>query len=124
MTADVYCLCAGAINSAALLLKSANDKHPNGIANVSGQVGRNYMCHNNTAMLALSINPNDTKFGKTFAINDYYHGSSDFDFPLGHIQMLGKSDPIMFQEEAPSFAPGFSLAVSYTHLTLPTTPYV
>ena len=115
VTAEIYCLCAGAINSAALLLKSANDHHPNGLANSSDQVGRNYMCHNNTAMLALSIKSNPTKFGKTFAINDYYFSSDDFDFPLGHIQMLGKSDPIMFKEEAPGFAPNMSLEYLAEH---------
>ena len=116
VSADIYCLCAGAINSAALLLKSANDKHPNGLANSSDQVGRNYMCHNNTAMLALSIKPNDTKFGKTFAINDFYHSSPDFNFPLGHIQMLGKSDATMFREEAPMIAPNFSLEYIAEHV--------
>ena len=114
-SADTYCLCAGAINSAAILLKSKNDNHPNGLSNGSDQVGRNYMCHNNTAMLALSINPNPTTFGKTFAVNDYYYSSSDFEFPLGHIQMLGKSDPVMFQEEAPSFAPGITLKYLAEH---------
>ena len=108
ITADTYCLCAGAINSAALLLKS-------GIANSSDQVGRNYMCHNNTAMLALSVKPNPTRFGKTFAINDYYFSSKDFDFPLGHIQMLGKSDPVMFKEEAPGFAPNLTLEYLAEH---------
>ena len=108
VTADIYCLCAGAINSAALLLKS-------GIANSSDLVGRNYMCHNNTAMLALSIKPNPTKFGKTFAINDFYFGADDFEFPLGHIQMLGKSDAEMFAGEAPGFAPNFSLEYLAEH---------
>jgi len=114
--ADTYCLCAGAINSAAILLKSANDHHPTGLCNKSDQVGRNYMCHNNTAMIALSTKPNDTKFGKTFAINDYYYGSDDFDYPLGHIQMLGKSDPEMFKEDAPGFAPNFTLEYLANHV--------
>ena len=114
-TAGVYCLCAGAINSAAILLKSKNDKHPNGLANGSDQVGRNYMCHNNTAMLALSVKPNPTIFGKTFAINDYYYSSDDFQYPLGHIQMLGKSDPVMFEEEAPFFTPGITLKYLAEH---------
>jgi choline dehydrogenase-like flavoprotein len=108
-SAAIVVVSAGAINSAALLLRSANDKHPNGLANSSDQVGRNYMAHNNSAMLALSKEPNPTKFGKTFAINDYYFKGDDFDFPMGHIQMLGKSDPVMFKEDAPSFAPGFTL---------------
>ncbi len=115
VSADIVCLCAGAINSAALLLKSVSETHPNGLANSSDLVGRNYMSHNNTAMLALSIKPNPTKFGKTFAINDFYFRSDDFEYPLGHIQMLGKSDPIMFKEDAPSFSPGITLEYMAEH---------
>ena len=115
VTGDVYCLSAGAINSAALMLRSHSDHHPNGLSNSSDLVGRNYMCHNNTAMLALSVKPNNTRFGKTFAINDYYFGSDDFEFPLGHIQMLGKSDPVMFKEEAPGMSPMFTLEYMAEH---------
>ena len=113
--AETICLCAGAINSAALLLKSKNEQYPNGLANSSDLVGRNYMCHNNSAVLALSKTPNHTKFGKTFAVNDYYFGSDDFDFPLGQIQMLGKSDAVMFKGDAPSFAPGITLEYIAEH---------
>jgi len=114
-TADTVVIACGAINSAALLLRSENKKHPGGLANSSDLVGRNYMAHNNSAMLALSKKKNLTKFGKTFAINDYYFKGPDFDFPMGHIQMLGKSDPIMFKDDAPSFAPGFTLEMIATH---------
>lgn len=107
--ADTVVVSCGAINSAALLLRSKNDHHPNGLANGSDVVGRHYMAHNNSALLAISTKPNPTKFGKTLGINDYYFGDDDFKFPMGHIQMLGKSDPIMYKEDAPSFAPGFSL---------------
>lgn len=113
--ADVIVVACGAINSAALLLKSANDKHPNGLGNSSDIIGRNYMAHNNSALLAISKKPNLTKFGKTFAVNDYYFGSDDFEFPLGHIQMLGKSDPVMYKEDAPAIAPGFSLELMANH---------
>lgn len=113
--ADVVVVACGAINSAALLLRSANDKHPAGLGNSSGVVGRHYMAHNNSALLAISKEPNPTKFGKTFAINDYYFGADDFDFPLGHIQMLGKSDPVMYKEDAPAIAPGFSLELMANH---------
>jgi choline dehydrogenase-like flavoprotein len=102
---DIVVVSCGAINSSALLLRSANDKHPNGLANGSGVVGRHYMCHNNSAMVALSLEPNDTKFQKTLALNDFYFGSDDYDFPLGHIQMLGKSDAQMFKDDAPKFTP-------------------
>uniref|UniRef100_UPI00359310EB GMC family oxidoreductase N-terminal domain-containing protein n=1 Tax=Persicitalea sp. TaxID=3100273 RepID=UPI00359310EB len=67
----------GAINSAVLLLKSKSEKHPNGLANGSGLIGRHYMAHNNSAMLALSKTPNTAKFGKTFAINDFYLKGDD-----------------------------------------------
>jgi len=113
--ADVVVVACGSVNSAALLLRSANDKHPDGLANRSGVVGRHYMAHNNSALLAISKKPNPTKFGKTFAINDYYFGSDDFDYPLGHIQMLGKSDPVMFREEAPSFTPDYPLEFMAEH---------
>ncbi|GET24387.1 GMC oxidoreductase [Prolixibacter sp. NT017] len=114
-SANIVVVSAGAINSAALLLRSANEKHPKGLANGSDAVGRHYMAHNNSAMVALSTKPNPTKFGKTFAINDYYFGTEDFDFPMGHIQMLGKSDALMFRDDAPSFAPGLTLDYMAKH---------
>lgn len=104
-SADVVVLSAGAVNSAALLLRSANDRHPNGLANRSGVVGRHYMCHNNSALVALSRRENNTIFQKTLGLNDFYHRAEDWEFPLGHIQMLGKSAPEMFEGDAP-FAPG------------------
>ncbi len=90
-TADTFVLSAGAINSAALLLKSASDKHPNGFANSSGMVGRNLMLHNHTAITAIADKPNPTKFQKTLGFNDFYFGSEDYNYPLGQIQMTGKS---------------------------------
>ena len=114
-SADVVAVSAGAVNSAALLLRSANDMHPNGIANSSDQVGRNYMCHQNSAMIAISLEPNATRFQKTLGINDYYWGADDYDFPLGHIQMLGKSDGNMLKAGAPWYAPGFSLEYVARH---------
>jgi choline dehydrogenase-like flavoprotein len=108
-TAGVVVVSAGAVNSAALLLRSAGDSHPNGLANASDQVGRNYMCHINSAMIAISQEPNPTRFQKTLGVNDFYWGSDDFDFPLGHIQMLGKSDANILKGGAPWFAPGFAL---------------
>src|SRR5207247_4161742 len=90
--ASVVVVSCGAVNSAALLLRSASDRHPNGLANSSGVVGRHYMAHLNSALVAVSKSPNPTRFQKTLGVNDYYYGADDFDFPLGHIQMLGKSD--------------------------------
>lgn len=106
---DVVVVSCGAINSAALLLRSANDKHPNGLANGSARVGRHYMCHNNSAMLALSLTPNPTKFQKTLGLNDFYFGADDYEYPLGHIQMLGKTDAEMFRGETRGLVPGMAL---------------
>lgn len=90
-SADIVVVACGALNSALLLLRSANDKHPHGLANRSHVVGRHYMRHNNSAFMAISRKPNPTKFQKTLALNDFYFGAEDWDYPLGHIQMLGKS---------------------------------
>ncbi|HEU4911373.1 MAG TPA: GMC family oxidoreductase [Actinomycetes bacterium] len=93
-SADVVVVAGGAINSAALLLRSASDAHPDGLGNGSGQVGRHLMLHNNSSLIAFSKMPNPTKFQKTLGINDFYFGdeSSDWPYPLGAMQMLGKSD--------------------------------
>lgn len=91
-TADVVVVSAGAINSAALLLRSANQHHPDGLGNSSGVVGRHLMLHNNSALTAFSKFPNSTVFQKTLGVNDYYYGDGDWEFPLGAMQMLGRSD--------------------------------
>ena len=90
-TADTFILSAGSINSAALLLKSKNEQHPNGLANSSGMLGRNLMLHNHSAIVAVAEKPNPTKFQKTLGFNDFYFGSPDHNYPLGQIQMTGKS---------------------------------
>ena len=103
---------AGAANSAKLLLMSANDKHPNGLANGSDQVGRNYMYHNSAAVLAVSKEPNPTVFQKTLGLNDFYFGTNDFQYPMGNIQMVGKSQGPMYRGEKPieaGLAPMFAL---------------
>ena len=82
--------------------QSANDKHPNGLANGSDQVGRNYMFHDSQAVLALSREENPTVFQKTLGLNDFYFGSDDFEYPLGNIQMVGKSQAPMFRGEKPT----------------------
>jgi choline dehydrogenase-like flavoprotein len=106
--ADIIVVAAGAVNSAVLLLRSANDKHPRGLANNSDVVGRHYMRHNNLAMMALSKEPNRTKFQKTLALNDWYHKAEDFEYPLGGIQMLGKSDAEQIRANAPHWAGALS----------------
>ncbi len=77
-SADVVVSSCGAVNSAALMLRSADGKHPHGLANSSDQVGRNYMCHTNSVMLALSKCENPTVFQKTFGLNDMAKHSLDF----------------------------------------------
>jgi choline dehydrogenase-like flavoprotein len=100
-TGSIVVVSAGAANSARILLASANDAHPNGLANGSDQVGRNYMFHNSRAFLAVSLEKNDTKFQKTLGVNDYYFGDEDFDFPMGNLQMVGKSSAPMYRGEKP-----------------------
>lgn len=113
--AAIVVTACGAVNSAALLLKSANPQHPNGLANGSGQLGRNFMKHNSAAMLGISLKENPTKFQKTLAVNDYYFGDQDFAYPMGHIQLLGKSDKDQVASGAPSFTPGVLLNEMANH---------
>ncbi len=100
-SADVVVVSAGAINSAALLLGSADERHPNGLGNSSGLVGRNLMFHNNSSLIAISKDPNPTVFEKTLGINDWYYGDGEWDFPLGAMQMLGRSDAFTMSLDAP-----------------------
>jgi choline dehydrogenase-like flavoprotein len=100
-TGDVVVVSCGAVNSSALLLRSANDKHPNGLANSSDQVGRNLMKHVLGSLVAVTnakINP--SRFQKTMAINDFYWGEPDYEFPMGNIQLMGKTvmDGLIGQE--------------------------
>ena len=99
-TADIVVVACGALSSALLLLRSANDKHPHGLANGSDQVGRNYMRHNQSVLMALLRRPNDTVFQKTLAVSDYYFGSDDWEFPLGLIQMCATSHGAQIRGEA------------------------
>jgi len=113
--ADIVVVAGGAINSAALLLRSASERHPGGLANRSGVVGRHYMAHNNSALVALSRRRNPTRFQKTLGLNDFYFGADDWEYPLGHIQMLGKSHAAMFRGDAPGFTPGLVLEQMARH---------
>jgi choline dehydrogenase-like flavoprotein len=97
----IVVVAGGAAHSAKLLLMSANDKHPNGLANGSDQVGRNYMFHTSQAVLAISRQPNPTHYQKTLGLNDFYFGMEGFDFPVGSIQMVGKSQAPMYRGEKP-----------------------
>jgi choline dehydrogenase-like flavoprotein len=114
-SADIVVVSCGAINSAALLLRSANDKHPNGLANSSDMVGRHYMGHTNSVLMAISKCPNPTIFQKTLSVNDFYFGSKDFEYPMGHISFVGKLDAITLRAGAPAIAPGFTLELMAKH---------
>ncbi len=106
---NVVVVSAGAINSAALLLRSRNDRHPRGLANRSDTVGRHYMGHINSIQMALSKCPNPTVFQKTLAINDFYGASDEWDFPMGHVSFVGKLDGDTLRAGAPALVPGWTL---------------
>ena len=115
---NIVVVSCGAANSAKLLLMSANDKHPHGLANGSDQVGRNYMFHNSQAVLAVSKEPNPTIYQKTLGLNDFYLRTDEFGYPLGNIQMVGKSQGPMYKGEKPLetlLAPHWTLDMIATH---------
>jgi choline dehydrogenase-like flavoprotein len=101
--APVVVVACGAVNSAALLLRSANDAHRDGLANSSGLVGRRYMAHLATMMQGFHpFKRNQTVFQKTVAINDYYlRGTDDMPYPLGQIQSQGRTHGVMAQTIVP-----------------------
>ncbi len=116
--AGIVVLAAGAANTARILLRSASDQHPAGLANGSDQVGRNYMYHNSKAVVALGKEPNDTVFQKTLALNDFYLPGNGRQWPLGNIQMLGKSNAMAMKGEEPhltKLAPRWSLEEVASH---------
>jgi len=114
-SANLVVVSCGAINSAALLLRSANEKHPQGLANSSDVVGRHYMGHVNSVMLALSKCPNPTLYQKTLAVNDYYFGSKDWNYPMGHFSFVAKLDGVALSAGAPAIAPGWTLDLMAKH---------
>ena len=114
-SADIVVVACGAINSAALLLRSANDKHPRGLANSSDVVGRHYMGHVNSVLMAISKCANPTIFQKTLSLNDFYFASKDWEYPMGHISFVGKLDGETLRAGAPAIAPGFTLDLMARH---------
>jgi len=112
---DVVVVSCGAINSAALLLRSASDANPRGLANGSDVVGRHYMGHINSVVMAISREPNPSVFQKTLALNDFYLRGDDFDFPMGHISFVGKLDRDTLSAGAPKLVPGMTLEVMAKH---------
>jgi choline dehydrogenase-like flavoprotein len=106
VSAKIVILAAGAINSAVLLLRSADGRFNAGLANSSGMVGRNYMTHNSSVLMAFSPRRMDISFQKTFGINDYYFGDAAYPYPMGNAQMIGKLQPAMIAERTP-YLPNF-----------------
>ena len=100
--AGLVVVACGAVNSAALLLRSASDAHPDGLGNSSGLVGRRYMAHLATMMQGFHpFRRNRTIFQKTVAINDFYFRGPDTPYPLGHIQAQGRTHGVMAQTVVP-----------------------
>ncbi len=114
-SADVVVVSAGAINSAALLLRSGSDRHRRGLANGSDVVGRHYMGHVNSVLMAVSKCPNPTVFQKTLGLNDFYFGSPEWEYPMGHISFVGKLDADTLRAGAPAITPGFTLELMARH---------
>ena len=104
-------LSAGAINSAAILLRSA----PGGLANSSDQVGRNFMNHNSAAMLAIDPRRvNNSVYQKTLSLNDYYLSDGKGGKPLGNVQLLGKINGDILRSSV-RLAPKFALDYMARH---------
>ncbi|HKY07929.1 MAG TPA: GMC family oxidoreductase, partial [Candidatus Binatia bacterium] len=115
IAADIVVSSCGAINSAALLLRSANDKHPRGLANRSEVVGRHYMGHINSVLMALSKCPNPTIFQKSLSLNDFYFGAPGWNYPMGHISFVGKLDGETLKGGAPALTPHWTLDLMAKH---------
>jgi choline dehydrogenase-like flavoprotein len=104
--AGAVVVACGSANSAALLLRSSGPDHPHGLANGSGVVGRNYMVHNNTALMAVDpFHENPTMFQKSIALNDFYFQGPDTPYPLGNVQGLGKLQKGMLAASKPLVPP-------------------
>ena len=100
--APLVVVSCGAVNSAALLLRSAGDRHPDGLGNSSGLVGRRYMCHLATMMQGFHpFRLNHAVFQKTVGINDFYFRGPRTRYPLGQIQSQGRTHGVMGQTVFP-----------------------
>ena len=100
--APLIVVACGAVNSAALLLRSAGDRHPAGLGNSSGLVGRRYMAHLATMMQGFHpFRRNHTVFQKTVGINDFYFCGPRTRYPLGQIQSQGRTHGVMGQTVVP-----------------------
>ena len=103
VSAPLVIVSCGAVNSAALLLRSATATHPDGLANSSGLVGKRYMAHLATMMQGFHpLKKNDKVFQNTVAINDFYLKGPNTRYPLGQIQSQGRTHGVMAQTVVPS----------------------
>jgi choline dehydrogenase-like flavoprotein len=109
-SADIFIMACGAVNSAALLLRSANEMHPTGLANSSDQAGRNLMLHHNGCLVAFTNKKNDCVFQKSLGLADFYHGADNSAFPLGEIQLMGRNDPDTIMWMGETLFPGKTYA--------------
>ncbi len=107
-TATIVIVACGAVNSAALMLRSANKMHPHGLANSSGLVGRNLMLHHNGCLVAFTKKKNDCVFQKSLGLADFYFDAPDSPYPLGEIQLMGRNDADTIVWLAEKIAPGKS----------------
>lgn len=115
LTARAFAVAAGAIQSAALLLRSASDTHPTGLANGSDQVGRNFMNHNSSAMLTIDPRLRNTSvYQKTLSFNDFYDADPQTGYPLGNVQGLGRITGTILKANMPTLPmPLARLAAAY-----------
>ncbi|CAK7260757.1 MULTISPECIES: GMC oxidoreductase [unclassified Shinella] len=108
ISAGRFAVAAGAVQSAALLLRSANGVHPAGLGNSSDQLGRNFMNHNTTAMLTVRpFAANSCVYQKTIAFNDFYNEDNEYGFPLGNVQLLGHITGNILKANLPMPAPAW-----------------
>ena len=107
--AKTFVVSGGAVNSAALLLRSTSGQHPHGLGNSSALLGRNYMVHNSTFFIGINpLRRNTTAWQKTLGLNDFYEAGPNTPYPLGNLQMLGKLQAPMVKA-ARSWAPLWAL---------------
>ena len=112
LRAKVFVVSAGAINSAALLLRSAGGRSPRGLANSSGVVGRHYMAHNSSVVMAIGLRKTGTVFQKSFGVNDFYFGDEQYPYPMGNVQMIGKLHGPMLAHRTPAISPRLRQAIA------------
>ncbi|PDT14420.1 GMC family oxidoreductase [Rhizobium sp. J15] len=115
ISAGIFAVATGAVQTAALLLRSANKAHPTGLANSSDQLGRNFMNHNTSAMLVLDYRRNASVYQKTIAFNDFYNADNDYQAPLGNVQLLGHITGNILKANFPVPAPSWLVRMIARH---------